>query len=76
VAEGRYGARINMNAKIWDNVAPQVIAEEAGAVWTAVDGTPHDYSEPMSRVDQNFDFCVASPVLHAQLQKIIHARKL
>lgn len=71
VAEGRYGARINQTSKIWDNVAPQVIAEEAGALWTEADGTPIDYSSPLSRTEQNFTFCVASPTLHKQLQVIM-----
>jgi myo-inositol-1(or 4)-monophosphatase len=67
VAEGRYGGRINMSSKIWDNVAPQIITEEAGAVWSDVDGNPIDYSSPLQKTDQNYTFCVAPPVLHAQL---------
>lgn len=74
VAEGRYGGRVNTTSKIWDNVAPQIIAEEAGAVWTSANGTPTDYSNPLSRIDQNFTFCVAAPVLHRQLQAIIAGR--
>ena len=74
VAEGRFGGRINMSSKIWDNVAPQIIAEEAGALWTAADGTQIDYSAPLTRFEQNYTFCVASPVLHAKLQKVIGGR--
>jgi myo-inositol-1(or 4)-monophosphatase len=74
VAEGRYGGRVNTTSKIWDNVAPQIIAEEAGAIWTCADGSPTDYSNPLSRIEQNFTFCVASPVLHQQLQAIINGR--
>ncbi|HUB93613.1 MAG TPA: inositol monophosphatase [Verrucomicrobiae bacterium] len=70
VAEGRYGGRINMTSKIWDNVGPQIIAEEAGALWTDAYGTPIDYSEPTKRTTQNFTFCVASPTLHSQLTAI------
>lgn len=74
LATGVYGARVNTTSKIWDNVAPQIIIEEAGGLWTAVDGTPIDYSFPLSRADQNFTNCSASPVLHAQLQKVIAGR--
>lgn len=74
VAEGKYGARVNLSSKIWDNVAPQIIAEEAGALWTAVDGSPIDYTNPLSRSEQNFTFCVASPVLHEQLLAVIDGR--
>lgn len=71
VAEGRYGGRVNLVSKIWDNIAPQIICEEAGAIWTAVDGSPNDYSNPLTRVEQNYTFCVAGPVAHRQLQTII-----
>lgn len=74
VAEGRYGGRVNLSSKIWDNVAPQIIAEEAGALWTAVDGSPMDYSNPLARSEQNFTACVASPALHAQLMAVIDGR--
>jgi len=74
VAEGRYGGRINTTSKIWDNVAPQIITEEAGALWTSTNGEPLDYSNPLSKMDQNFAFCVASPELHKQLQAIIKGR--
>jgi myo-inositol-1(or 4)-monophosphatase len=71
VAEGRYGGRINLTSKIWDNVAPHIIATEAGALWTAADGTPQDYANPLSRADQNFSFCVAPPALHRQLIALV-----
>lgn len=71
VAEGRYGGRINLVSKIWDNVAPQIICEEAGAIWTAADGSPNDYSNPLTRIEQNYTFCVASPALHRELQAIM-----
>lgn len=74
VAEGRYGGRVNLSSRIWDNVAPHVIAEEAGALWTSADGSPMDYSNPLEKAERNFSFCVASPVLHQQLQAIIKGR--
>jgi myo-inositol-1(or 4)-monophosphatase len=74
VAEGRYGASISTTSKIWDNVAPHIIATEAGALYTGASGSPIDYSNPLSRVDHNFSCCTASPALHAQLQEIIAGR--
>jgi myo-inositol-1(or 4)-monophosphatase len=72
VAEGKYGAVLNRTSKIWDNVAPQVIIEEAGGTYTAFDGTNINYTNPLSRVDENFTVCAGAPALHTQLQKIIH----
>lgn len=71
VAEGVYGGRINMTSKIWDNVAPQIIVEEAGGLWTDIDGNTIDYTEPLSRIDQNFTNCIGSPELHKQLLEVI-----
>ncbi len=74
VAEGTYGGKLQVCSKIWDNVAPHIICEEAGALWTTANGYPADYSNPLERVDQNFTFCVAPPALHEQLQKIVRGR--
>lgn len=73
VASGRYGARLNEHAKIWDMVAPQIIIEEAGGVFTSFSGEPVDYTNPLTKTNVTFSCCAASPELHRQLQKIIHA---
>lgn len=71
-ASGRYGAFLNKTSKIWDNVAQQIIIEEAGGVYTDFFGKPINYSNPLSKINQNFNFCTAPPILHKQLQMIIH----
>ena len=75
VASGRYGARLNQNCKIWDVVAPQIITEEAGGIYTDFWGEPIDYTNPLSKTELNFTCCAAAPVLHKQLQEIIHSNK-
>ncbi|MBI5465403.1 inositol monophosphatase, partial [Candidatus Gottesmanbacteria bacterium] len=72
VAKGKYGAYLNRTSKIWDNVAQQIVIEEAGGLYTDFFGQSIDYSNPMSKVKDNFTFCAASPILHKRLQKIIH----
>lgn len=72
VAKGKYGAWLNRTSKIWDNVAQQIIIEEAGGIYTDFFGGAMDYSHPLSKVSDNFTLCAAAPGLHAQLQKIIH----
>ncbi len=71
VASGKYGAFLNQTTKIWDNVAIQPIIEEAGGIVTDFWGNPIDYTDPISKADQNFTICAASPELHKQLQEII-----
>lgn len=70
------GGRLNRDMSKWYNISGnrQIIAEEAGALWIDVEGDPIDYSDPIHRVEQNFTFCVAPPVLHAQLIRIIDGR--
>ncbi len=73
VADGRYGAYLNKTSKIWDNVAPQIIIEEAGGAYTDFYGEPLDYTRPLTKAAVNFTYCAASPILHKELQAIIHS---
>lgn len=71
VAKGAYGAILNQTMKIWDIVAPQIIIEEAGGIYTDFWGKPIDYTTALQRTKENFTCCGASPILHAKLQEII-----
>ncbi len=71
-AMGKYGAFLNQTSKIWDNVALQPIIEEAGGVVTDFWGKPMDYSNALTKTQDNFTICAAAPELHKQLQHIIH----
>lgn len=75
VARGKYGAWLNRTTKIWDNVAQQILIEEAGGVFTDFEGSPMDYTEPLGKVEQNFTVCAGSPEVHKKLQEIIRAKK-
>lgn len=72
VVKGKYGAFLNRTSKIWDNVAAQIIVEEAGGIYTDFFGKPMDYSNPLNKAKSNFTYCAAAPELHKQLQQIIH----
>lgn len=71
VAKGKYGAILNKTSKIWDNVAQQIIIEEAGGVYTDFYGNKIDYSDHLKKADNNFTYCAASKILHSQLIDII-----
>ncbi len=73
VARGDYGAWLCRSSKIWDNVALQVVLEEAGATYTDFYGKEIDYSNPLGKTKENFTYCAASPKIHKQLQEIIHS---
>jgi myo-inositol-1(or 4)-monophosphatase len=74
IPAGRYGAFLNKTTKIWDNVVFQALVEEAGGIVTDFDGKPMDYTNPLSKAQENFTVCAGAPTLHRQLQKIIHAQ--
>ncbi|MCA9369229.1 inositol monophosphatase [Candidatus Woesebacteria bacterium] len=74
VADGKYGAYLNQTTKIWDIVAFQPIIEEAGGVVTDFWGESLDYSNPLTRFEENMTICVGAPAIHEQLQKIIHEK--
>ena len=72
VAQGKYGAVLNKTSKIWDNVAQQIIIEEAGGLYTDFYGKAIDYSKPLEKATKNFTYCAGSPILHKQLIDIIN----
>lgn len=49
-----------------------VIDEEAGGLYTDFFGKAIDYTDPLTKPKDNFTVCAAAPILHQQLQKIIH----
>jgi len=73
VASGKYGLFLNRTTKIWDNVALQPIIEEAGGTVTDFWGKPMDYSNPLTRIEENFTICAGATQLHKQVQKIINS---
>lgn len=71
VAKGNYGAFLNRTSKIWDNVAQQIIIEEAGGIYTDFFGEKIDYLNALEKANDNFTFLAAPPALHTQLLGII-----
>lgn len=72
--QGKYGAHLNRSSKVWDNVAQQIIIEEAGGVYTDFFGKTIDYSNILNDAQRNFTFCAASPEIHKQL--IVTTKKI
>ncbi len=74
VIDGRYGAFLNRNSKIWDNIAQHILIEEAGGVYTDFFGHPMNYQNALNRIPENFTWCAGAPDIHKQLQHIIHSQ--
>jgi myo-inositol-1(or 4)-monophosphatase len=71
VAQGKYGAWVVHTSRIWDQVAPHLLLQEAGARYTHLDGTEIRYDRPLSRAGDNYDACAAPPRVHQQLQELL-----
>lgn len=72
LVKGNYGGALNRTSKIWDNVAQQILIEEAGGVYTDFWGKPMDYTDPLQKAETNYTYCAAAPQLHGQLQSLIN----
>lgn len=71
VLQGKYGAFINRTSKVWDNVAQQILLEEAGGVYTDVDGRAIDYRDILAFPHKNFTFIAASKEIHGALLHVL-----
>ncbi len=72
VAKSNYGAFVGKTSKIWDHVGVQIVIEEAGGIYTNFYGKPMDYTNPLSKTEENYTWCMAESGLHQEIQKIIH----
>jgi len=75
VAKGKFGGMLFSTSKIWDNVGPQVVIEEAGGLYTDFWGQKLDYTNPVGSAQENFTCCTAPHLLHAKLQAIIRGAR-
>lgn len=72
VASGKFGASLNQQTMIWDDAAPSLIVEEAGGVYTDIDGKPINFETSKETYLQNYTSFAATPTLHKQIMQLIH----
>jgi myo-inositol-1(or 4)-monophosphatase len=75
VAEGKYGAWLCHSSRIWDQVAPHLLLQEAGGRYTCLDGSEVRYDRPLSRAGDNYDTCAGPLRVHQQLQELLRGFK-
>ncbi len=74
VACGAYGGCVNRSSMIWDNVAPALIIEEAGGIYTGFFGEPVTFPVDNERWRRPYTWCTAPAPLHRELQNIIQRK--
>lgn len=72
VAEGKIGAIINHNVKIWDYAAPYLLMVEAGGMATTIEGKPLNFRATAPDLLDNHTIVAANTFLHRQIIQIIN----
>lgn len=76
VARGAYGGFMHRRNRIWDCVAPQIIIEEAGGVFSGMDGGTLDYKNPLTKTAQIYSILACDPSSHKAITDIVRDRPL
>jgi myo-inositol-1(or 4)-monophosphatase len=71
IADGKLGACINQNTKIWDIAGPALIIEEAGGKVTDIFGKSIDFNINNTNFSRNFTILGSNNILHQNLIKLI-----
>ena len=73
--EGRFGACINLNCKIWDIVPVALMLPEAGGQFGDLSGNPIEFELGRQACHRSYQVMGASKALHPKLARLIKARK-
>ena len=72
--QGRFGACINLNCRIWDIVPVSLMLPEAGGRFTDLQGKPIRFRLDEKTVGRSFEVLGASRILHSKLLRAIRTR--
>jgi len=72
--EGRFGACINLNCKIWDIVAVSLLLPEAGGWFTDLQGKRIQFKGDAKSVARNYEVLGGSKILHRKLLGLLDHR--
>ncbi len=72
LASGKIGVGANQCAKIWDVAPLYLLITEAGGVYTDINGKQIRLLSDSKNFTRNFSSLAAPPILHKQLQTLLH----
>jgi myo-inositol-1(or 4)-monophosphatase len=70
-ADGRFGGFYNQNMHLWDIVAPMLVVQEAGGLYTDPQGRPLQLDLSATAADREYAGLAGAPALHRQVVEII-----
>lgn len=71
VAAGKFGASLNQTTMIWDDAAPSLIVEEAGGVYTDIEGKPLNFEVTKENYLKDYTSVAASKALHPKIMQLL-----
>lgn len=70
VLEGRYAGCLSRSSKIWD-LAQHILIEEAGGKYVDFKGNQISYPDPLSKVNENFEFIGCAPQFLVEILSVV-----
>lgn len=70
-SDGRFGGMLNRNTRLWDIAAPSLIIEEAGGVYTDIQGEKIVFDISESAATRQYAVVAGSPALHKEMLDIL-----
>lgn len=70
-ADGRFGGFVNMSSHVWDVAAPCLLVQEAGGIFTNLDGSPMRFDVSDTAAQREYAVLAGAPALHAQALELI-----
>jgi myo-inositol-1(or 4)-monophosphatase len=71
VAKSAYTAFMHRHNRLWDCVAAQIIIEEAGGIFTDMEGRRLDYTDPTARINDVYSMLACAPHVHDTIKDLI-----
>jgi myo-inositol-1(or 4)-monophosphatase len=70
-ADGRFGGFYNQNMHLWDIVAPMLVVQEAGGLYTDPLGQPLQLDLSATAAEREYAGLAGAPALHRQVAEIV-----
>ncbi len=72
-ADGRFGGFYNQNMHLWDIVAPMLVVQEAGGLYTDPAGHPLQLDLSTTAAEREYAGLAGAPALHRQVAEMIRS---
>jgi myo-inositol-1(or 4)-monophosphatase len=75
-AEGRLGGMLNLSNKVWDVAAPSLLINEAGGMFTDLQGKALAFPPTEAAHHRNYAVLAGAPALYAQVLRLVDEARI